>query len=315
MTASGIARFSLFFLLACNFIMQSGRCATLSVGHNQLYKLPSDAAAVARDGDRVEIEPGEYFDCAVWRANNLLIEGTAPGVVITDKTCIGKGIFIVAGNNTTVRNLTLTRARVADMNGAGIRLDGGDLLVDGVRFIDNQDGILGGGLVPDTSVIIINSYFEKNGYCGEGGGGCAHAIYVNNVNLLRVTKSTFINTQMGHSIKSRALRTEITGCDISDGPEGTSSFLIDVPNGGTLIVRDSTLEKGPKSQNHNAAIEIGVEGVTHPTPEILIFNNTLHNDGDYQTTLLMNATATPALLKGNQLLGRVTALKGDGRVE
>jgi len=314
MNGSSIVRFSLFLLSTFTFVTQSGTCATLLVGQNQLYKAPSDAAAVAHDGDRIEIEPGQYFDCTVWRTNNLLIEGTAAGVIITDKTCMGKVIFVVAGNNTTIRNLTLTRARVADMNGAGIRLDGGDLLVDGVRFIDNQDGILGGGFVPETTVTIINSYFEKNGYCGEG-VGCAHAIYVNNVNLLRVTKSTFINTQMGHSIKSRALRTEIIGCNISDGPEGTSSFLIDVPNGGTLIVRDNTLEKGPKSQNHSAAIEIGAEGVTHPTPEIEISNNTLRNDGDYQTTLLMNVTATPALLKGNQLSGHVTALRGDGRVE
>ena len=28
-----------------------------------------DAAAAAQDGDRVEIHPGSYFDCAVWRAS------------------------------------------------------------------------------------------------------------------------------------------------------------------------------------------------------------------------------------------------------
>jgi hypothetical protein len=290
------------------------QCATLRVGHNQTYKMPSEAAAVAHDGDRIEIEPGEYFDCAVWHPNNLVIEGTAPGVIITDKTCMGKGIFVIAGNNTAVRNLTLTRARVPDLNGAGIRLDGGDLVVDGVRFIDNQEGILGGGLVAGTTVSIINSYFEKNGNC-ENVSGCAHGIYVNNIDLLRVANSTFINTKVGHSIKSRALRTEIVGCNISDGLEGTSSFLIDIPNGGGLIVRDNTLEKGPKSQNHTAAIEIGAEGSTHPTPEILIINNTFRNDGDYQTALLWNVTATAAELRENKLSGHAIALKGDGRVE
>src|SRR4029077_7852204 len=150
--------------------------ATLKVGANQTYKAPSAAAAVAKNGDHIEIDPGEYFDCAVWNADNLVIEGTGPGVVITDKTCIGKGLFVVEGKNTTVRNLTLTRARVPDMNGAGIRLDNGNLTVDNVKFIDNQSGIMGG--VPGTTVTIRNSEFDKNGTCQAG---CAHGIYIENV--------------------------------------------------------------------------------------------------------------------------------------
>jgi hypothetical protein len=41
-----------------------------------------------------------------------VIEGTGPGVVITDKTSNGMGLFVIWGNNTTVRKLTLTRSRV-----------------------------------------------------------------------------------------------------------------------------------------------------------------------------------------------------------
>src|SRR5215471_7912030 len=145
---------------------------TLKVGASEAYKSPSAAAAVAKNGDHIEIEPGQYFDCAVWNADDLVIEGTGAGVVITDKTCMGKGLFVIEGNNTTVRNLTLTRSRVSDMNGAGIRLDKGNLTVDGVKFIDNQDGILGG--VPGTTVTVRNSEFDKNGTCQAG---CAHGIY------------------------------------------------------------------------------------------------------------------------------------------
>src|SRR5271169_2225035 len=150
--------------------------ATLKVGPSQTYKAPSAAAAVAKNGDHIEIEPGQYFDCAVWRADDLVIEGTAPGVVITDKTCDGMGLFVIWGDNTTVRNLTLTRARVPDMNGAGIRLVKGSLTVDTVKFIDNQDGLFGG--VPGTTVTVRNSDFDRNGICA---GHCAHGIYVENV--------------------------------------------------------------------------------------------------------------------------------------
>ena len=284
-----------------------GPAATLKVGANQTYKAPSAAAAAAKNGDHIEIDPGEYFDCAVWNADNLVIEGTGPGVVITDKTCMGKGLFVVEGKNTTVRNLTLTRARVPDMNGAGIRLDNGDLTVDNVKFIDNQNGIMGG--VPGTTVTVRNSEFDKNGICL---GACAHGIYVDNVDLLRVENSRFSNTRQGHSIKSRALRTEVTGSTVTDGQDGTSSYLIEAPYGGTLIARGNTVEKGPKSENHNAAIAIGAEGVTHPTPEITVSDNEFRNDGNYQTALLWNLTATPATLSGNKLSGSASPLKQDG---
>ena len=306
-----IAKTPLAMLILAGIVASSpGRSATLEVGPSKTYKNPSAAAAVAKNGDHIQIEPGQYFDCAVWNADNLVIEGTGPGVVITDKTCMGKGLFVIEGNNTTVRNLTLTRARVPDMNGAGIRLDKGSLTVDSVQFIDNQNGILGG--TPGTTVTIRNSDFDRNGTCE---GACAHGIYIGNVDLVRVENSRFSNTRQAHSIKSRALRTEVSGCTITDGPEGTSSYLIEAPNGGALIVRDNTLEKGPKSENHKAAIAIGAEGVAQPTPEITITNNNFRNDGNYETALVWNLTATPAMLKGNKLSGSVVPLKGDGSVQ
>src|SRR5882757_7706871 len=91
---------------------------SLLVGANQEIKLPSAAAAIARNDDKIVIDPGEYFDCAVWNANGLTIEGKGDGVIITDKACAGKGLFVVDGDNTTIRNITFTRARVPDGNGA-----------------------------------------------------------------------------------------------------------------------------------------------------------------------------------------------------
>jgi hypothetical protein len=146
------------------------------------------------------------------------------------------------------------------MNGAGIRLDNGSLTVDGVKFIDNQTGILGG--VPGTTVTVLNSDFDRNGTCAAV---CAHAIYIANVDLVHVENSRFSNTRQAHSIKSGALRTEVIGCTITDGPEGTSSYLIDLPNGGAIIVRDNALEKGPKSENHATAIS-PVAKTSSPVP-------------------------------------------------
>src|SRR5450432_1552718 len=92
---------------------------TLLVGADQELKMPSAAAAIARADDKIVIEPGEYFDCAIWHAKGLTIEGKGDGVVITDKACAGKALFVIEGDDITVRNITFTRARVPDGNGAG----------------------------------------------------------------------------------------------------------------------------------------------------------------------------------------------------
>ncbi|MBV8095059.1 MAG: hypothetical protein JOY71_13745 [Acetobacteraceae bacterium] len=285
---------------------------TLEVGPGKTYAQPSQAAAAAHDGDRVVIARGEYFDCAVWPQNHLVIEGeSAAGTVITDKTCQGKALFVIPGNDVTVRNLTLTRARVPDANGAGIRAEGRNLLVEHVRFINNQDGILTTNQ-PQGSLIIRDSEFTRNGTCEQA---CAHGIYAGHLGLLRIERTTFRDTREGHHIKSRALRTEVIGSDIADGPEGTASYLIDIPNGGSVIVQNNKMEKGPKAQNHTAAIMIGAEGVEQPTREILVEGNEFRLDGNYPTTFVYNMTATEAVLRGNRLVGQqIQPLHGDGTV-
>ena len=132
--------------------------------------------------------------------------------------------------------------------------------------------------------------------------------------LLRVERSRFLGTREGHHVKSRAFRTEVLGCDIEDGPEGTASYLIDVPNGGAVLLRGNRLSKGPRSDNRSTAISIGAEGVDRPTPEIRIELNVFTLEGGYRTVFVTNFTATPALLRGNSLPPTVIPLRGDGRI-
>ena len=297
--------------LALLFLALPASARTLEVGPGKQFAQPSQAAAAAQDGDRVLIAPGQYFDCAVWRQNNLIVEGvSAQDTVITDKTCQGKALFVIPGSNVTVRNLTLTRARVPDGNGAGIRAEGRNLLVERVRFIDNQNGILAADQ-PQGELVVRDSEFVRNGTCEQA---CAHGIYVNRLALLRVERSTFRETRQGHHVKSRAARTEVLGCDIGDGLTGTASYLVDVPNGGAVVIQNNRLEKGPKSENHSAAISIGAEGVNRPTPEIRVEGNKFSVDGAYATVFVVNLTATPAMLRDNHLRGQVRPLRGDGEV-
>ncbi|HUB14883.1 MAG TPA: right-handed parallel beta-helix repeat-containing protein [Acetobacteraceae bacterium] len=286
------------------------RSAILQVGPGQPFAKPSQAIAEARDGDTIDIAPGRYYDCAVVRQNNLTIQGAGPGAVMTETTCMGKAILITNGNNITLRNLTLQRARVPDENGAGIRAQGGNLTIEGVKFLNNQDGILTTSN-PKADITIVNSEFVHNGLCAQA---CAHGIYAGFIHALKVEHTRFFDTQQGHSIKSQALATAVIDCDIEDGPGGTSSYLIDVPHGGSLLVRGNKLEKGPKSGNHSVAISIGEGSVTQPTDSIVIEDNTFTNDNAQPTIFVRNVTARPAELINNKLNGQVRPLDGDGKV-
>ena len=279
---------------------------TLEVGPGKPYKLPSAAIRDARDGDRVLIAAGEYADCAVVTASNLIIEGAGQNAstVLADRICAGKGILVTQGANITIRNLTLSRARSPEHNGAGIRAEGRNLTIDRVRFVSNENGILAAP-VHDGTLLVRQSEFFRNGSCE---GPCAHGIYANDLALVRIEASRFIGTQHAHHIKSRAQRTEVLGCDISDGPDGTASYAIDLPNGGALVVRNSTLEKGPMSENHDAMIMIGAEDITQPAGEITIVNNRARNDGNFQTAFVENRTKNMVTLKGNRFSGPITPL-------
>ncbi|MDE2580535.1 MAG: hypothetical protein KGL52_02775 [Rhodospirillales bacterium] len=298
---------------ALSLAMATACAATLHAGPGQRYATPSQAIAAAHNGDTVMIAAGTYYDCAIVNQNDLTIEGVGPKSIMTDKPCAGKALLVINGNNDTVKNLTLQRARVADGNGGGIRAEGGNLTVDNVRFFNNQDGILSAPNAKAT-IRVLNSDFVHNGGCVNA-GGCAHAIYVSPISELDVEHSRFYDTQTGHSIKSRALVTIVKDCTIEDGPDGTSSYQIDIPIGGSLIAEGNTLEKGPKSQNHANAIMIGEEGVSQPTRQIIVKNNKLINNTGYTTVFVHNISATPAQLSGNTFSGgKVIPLAGDGSV-
>ncbi len=300
--------YAVALLAACAAEPSGGN--VLEVGPSQRLKLPSQAAAVAKPGDTIRIGQGDYADCAVWRTGRLTIEATGTGAVLAEKTCAGKGIFVIAGSDVTVRNLSFMRAAVADQNGAGIRAEGRNLTVERSRFIDNENGILAIS-VPGSTIRIIDSEFRGNGKCSPQ---CAHGIYVNAIDRLEIQRSHFIDQHVGHHIKSRARQTVLTDNDIADGPNGTSSYLVDVPNGGDLLMRGNRLQKGKLSENTGTAISIGAEGVKNPTHELIIRDNEFTSDLPAPTVFVHNRTTTPAILSGNHLQGRITPLVGPGTV-
>src|SRR5262245_40351941 len=128
--------------------------AILTVGAGQTYATIGAAAAAAHDGDDIQIVAGTYTglsNCGItWTQSNLTIEGVG-GTAKLDATGLNipnrKGIFVIDGTNTTVKNLEFTGAHDAagaDKNWAGIRQEGATLTVDHCYFHNNDDGMLVG---------------------------------------------------------------------------------------------------------------------------------------------------------------------------
>jgi hypothetical protein len=284
--------------------------AVLEAGAGKPFAKPSDAIAKAHDGDTVRIAAGTYEDCASIRQNRFTLEGDGGEVVMKDKTCAGKAILVIDGTKVTVRGLTLQNARVPDKNGAGIRAEGGELLVERTKFLNSENGLMTANEAK-VSVRIVDSTFIGNGACQPT---CSHGIYAGHNKLLRVERSHFLNQHEGHHIKSRADRTEVIGCDIADGPVGNSSYLIDIPNGGSVLIEGNQMRKGKMSSNGGTVISIGAEGDINPPGPIIVRDNNFINEQERPTVFVRSFAATPAQLSGNGLAGVVTPLSGAGTV-
>jgi len=263
---------------------------TLLVGPDGPVATPSAAARVAEDGDTVSIEPGEYYDCAVWTSNRLTIAGTAPGVVITDTTCQGKALFVVAAGDVTIRDLTLARARVPDGNGAGIRLEGKNLSLQRVRFANNQAGVLVGSL--DAGAIRISDCRFEGG--GAGGERPTFAVLVGaNSLLLRIDGSIFKGGAGGQIITS-AKRTELVDNEIGSGTAIMPGLAV-VSADGHLIMEDNLLSLGPNRPHLAAAVLV----LGQDAPELR--GNRLLNTTGRAAALLLDWTGKAPVLQNNEV--------------
>ena len=258
----------------------------------------------------MRIDPGEYVDCAIWRATGLVLEAPAGEAHMRDRACAGKAIWVISGADVTVENITFSGARVPDQNGAGIRAEGRNLTVRHARFFDNENGILAAAVAGST-ISIEGSTFERNGKCAAN---CAHGIYVDAIARLKIVASTFREQRAGHHIKSAALAFEVSGSTIEDGPEGTASYLIDITSGGEVVIADNQMQKGPNSENWGTAIHIAGEGAPQGSA-YRISHNRFRSDNPHEVAFVRNETVVPAVLEGNQLEGTVVALVGPGTVD
>ncbi len=292
-------RQNLPFVRGCYIQLEKDAMSILNVGSGSQFSTVASAVAASHDGDTVQVQAGTYVNDFATINTRITLQGIGgiASLVATASPPNGKAI-LTTNTDVTLDHLELSGAAVPDENGAGIRYQAGNLVLTNSYIHDNQDGILGGGGAVG-SITIRSSEFAHNGF----GDGHTHNIYIGDVASLVIDGSYFHDALVGHEIKSRAEQTTITNSRIQDGPSGTASYSIDLPNGGNALIQGNVIQQGPASQNP-AIIAFGEEGGVHAGSSLTVAGNTILNDLDSRSaTAVWNAAGAPASVTGNGVYG------------
>jgi Ca2+-binding RTX toxin-like protein len=271
--------------------------AELWVGAGKQYASVSTAYAAAASGDTIFVMAGTYTNESLTISRDVNIVGVGGMAHFKTTTSIpnGKAIFITNAD-VTFENIEFSGATVRDGNGAGIRYESGNLTVNGSYFHDNQNGILAASNLTGT-ITIHDSEFARNGR----GDGQTHGIYVNSIAKLTITDSHFHDTNVGHHVKSRAIETEIRDSLLDDGT-ASSSYSIDLPNGGAATIVGNTLIQNASAQN-KYMVHYGGEVATPRPGAVLIENNTFIDYLSGISVGVRNQTLKTIELRENTFIG------------
>ncbi|MDD9917335.1 MAG: right-handed parallel beta-helix repeat-containing protein, partial [Rhodospirillaceae bacterium] len=275
---------------------------TLRVGPGEEFKLPSQAAAFAVDGDTIEIKAGEYVDCATWRRNNLTIRGVGGRAHVKDKVCSGKGIWNLVGKNTTIENIEFSGMYNASRNGSGIRHQGMHLTVRNSYFHDGEEGILGGYKAGNV-ILVEDSLFERLGAIGQ-----SHPIYINGGKSMTLRRTVIRGCiDQANCFKSRAQQNTLT-CNVIASMDGNSSWEVDIPYGGRATIRNNVIQQGARSVNYGIigfAMETHKPGQKNPEQTLNLENNLIINDHNKGRFIVYREHKnTKFNVRGNKFVGK-----------
>ncbi len=244
----------------------------IQVGSDRIIRTLREASNIADSGALIEVDAGDYVgDVAVWTQDKLTLKAVGGRVrlVANGSAAEGKAIWVVRGGEVTMDGFDFIGTKVADHNGAGVRLETGKLRVGGCTFIEHENGIL----TSNNSQIeldIVDSEFGYNGY----GDGYSHNLYAGAIARLAVTGSYFHHANVGHLLKSRAAVGDIRYNRLADGPGGRASYELEFANGGVAYVVGNVIEQGERTENPHL-ISYAAEGYRWPRNALYLVHNTL----------------------------------------
>ncbi len=265
------------------------------------------ARAVAAIGDSqgtIVIAPGTYRECAVQSAGSISFKAAVPGRTIFDGgICEGKAALVLRGRSAAVDGIIFQNMRVPDGNGAGIRLERGNLAITRSIFRNSEQGILT-AQDPTGEILIDQTTFSELGRCDRG-LSCAHSIYIGDFASLTVTRSRFERGNGGHYVKSRAARAIIQNNAFDDTRGQATNYMIDLPGGATGMISGNVFVQGQDKENYSAFIAIAAEGRQRSSAGLAISGNDASlATGVYRDTVFLADWSGDAIVLGANRLGR-----------
>jgi len=302
--------YSLFFIVL--FVMYSNSifASEWNIGPNRQYKKPSDIALLVKDFDTIYIDKAEYIgDVCSWYAKGLYFKGESGAILKANgKAAEQKAIWVIKGDDCIVEGIDFRDCAVVDRNGAGIRIEGTNMIVKQCAFRNNQDGILCGAN-PNSTVIVEQCEFENSG----AGDGLSHGIYIGHIKAFYYQFNYAHGTKVGHEVKSRAAFNMIAYNNISQ-EKGTGSRNIDLPNGGTSFIIGNILQHSANAENGNT-IGYGLEGLRDNLDNSLfVASNTFVNERSAGTFFRIDTNTNKLVWVNNIFAGNGAMLIGKASI-
>ncbi len=263
--------FALATIIAAPITAQSDRPPFVLDDGQSFYRL-DDAVRAAGGGDAViTIASGRYPECAVVERGRLTLRAAQPGTAIFDGgACEGKATIVTRGDELRIEGLVFQNIKVPDRNGAGIRLERGDLIVSDTLFRNSEQGILTAN-DPQGSISIDKSTFSGLGGCPNG--QCSHSIYIGDYGKLSVTRSRFERGTGGHYVKTRAAVVDVRDSSFDDTRGRATNYMIDLSAGATGTITGNVFVQGKDKENYSALIAVAPEARSNRSAGLEIANN------------------------------------------
>ena len=281
-------------------IAQPGGSFTVAETGERFQRLQEAVSAIAGGDGTIRIAPGRYAECAVQEAGRIAFMAEQPGTAVFEGTmCEGKGALVLRGAASHVEGLVFRNMSVSDGNGAGIRIEKGDLTVAYTTFADGQCGILSAA-DPASTISVDHSTFSGLGKHPDGTG--AHSLYIGEYGALKVTNTRFERGTGGHYVKTRAPRLEVTGSSFDDSRGRTTNYMIDISAGAVGRIAGNTFVQGAAKENYSTMIAVAPEGTHNRSAGLIVENNVASlAPGANPTVFVGDWSGEGITIRGNRL--------------
>jgi hypothetical protein len=262
-----------FALVATAAGQTAGSAPYTVVETGRSYARLQDAVdAIGNGRGTIRFAQARFADCAVQEGGEIAYVAEVPGQAILEGVaCEGKAALVLRGRSAAIEGLVFAGIRVPDRNGAGIRLEQGNLAISQSWFRDSEEGILTAPN-PLGAITIDKTTFSRLGRC-DGDAACAHSIYTADLGSLTVTRSRFEAGRGGHYLKTHARRVEIAGNSFDDSRGSATNYMIDLSVGSTGRIVDNWMVQGRDKENYSAFIAIAAEGHKNRADGLVVAGN------------------------------------------